>query len=126
LRFEQVVVTVVLLAGFVFRVPWVVPVLALLLGAAALAGPAANVFGRSYAYLFFGRTPVERAAEPPRVTRITRLVETGLLLAASVVFLLGADGFAWALALPVAAITGLAATTGINLVALVLERSERR
>jgi hypothetical protein len=130
LRFEQAIVTIVLLTGFVFRVGWVIPALALLIGAAALAGPAANVFGRSYAYLFFERAaervPAERAPEAPPVTRTTRLVEAGLLLAGSVLFLLGADGFAWVLALPVAAITGLAATTGINLVALVLERSQRR
>jgi hypothetical protein len=126
LRFEQAIVTIVLLTGFVFRVGWVLPALTLLIGAAALVGPGANVFARSYAYLFFGRAPVDHTAEPPRVTRTTRLVEAGLLLAASAVFLLGADGLAWVLALPVAAITGVAATTGINLVALVLERSQRR
>jgi hypothetical protein len=126
LRYEQAIVTIVLLTGFVFRVGWVIPVLALLIGLAAFAGPDANVFGRSYAYLFFGRAPASRAPEAPGVTRATRLVEAGLLLAGSVLFLLGADAFAWVFALPVAAITGLAATTGINLVALVLERSQRR
>jgi hypothetical protein len=133
LRFEQAVVTVVLLAGFVFRVPWVIPAVAVLLGAAAVAGPRANVFARSYEYLFFhgaarpdAAAPARRIApEPAAITRVTRTVEVVLLLVASVLVALGAEGLAWAFALPVAAITGVAVTTGVNLVALVHDRSRR-
>jgi hypothetical protein len=125
LRFEQAVVTLVLLAGFVFGVPYVIPALAVLVGVATLGGPPANLFGRVYAYLFFGRAGVERAGEAANVTRLTRLVETLLLVIASVFWALGIEPVAWVFALPVAAVTGLAATTGINLVALAHDRSRR-
>jgi hypothetical protein len=121
LRFEQAVVTIALLAGFVFRVPWVVLAVTVLLGAALAAGPRGNLFVNLYDALFRGPRVV-RTGEPADVTRLTRAVEVGLLVVASVLVLLGADGFAWVFALVVAAITGLAATTGINLVALVRER----
>jgi hypothetical protein len=125
LRFEQSLVTVALLAGFVFRVAWVVPIVTVLVAGAVL-GPRTNLFVRSYDYLFFGPASADRPNEPPPVTRLTRSVELGLLVLASVLVLLGVDGVAWAFALVVAVITGLAATRMINLVALVRERTRRR
>jgi hypothetical protein len=65
---------------------------------------------------------VQHTGETAAITRLTRAVEAGLLVVASVLVVIGADGFAWVFALPVAAITGLAATTGINVVALARER----
>ena len=60
------------------------------------------------------------------MTRVTRLVEIALLALGTLFGLLGAHAFAWVFGLPVAAITGIAATTGINLVALALDRGGRR
>src|SRR5690242_5074613 len=121
LRFEQVIVAVVLLAGFVFRVPWVMPAVAVLL-LLALVGPATNAFTRGYDVLFPSRATAAghppRPAEAPGVTLITRLVETGLLALGTLFAVLGLPGFAWVFGLPVAAITGVAATTHINVVAL--------
>jgi hypothetical protein len=125
LRFEQAVVTVALLAGFVFGVPLVIPVVALLLGAAVVAGARANAFFQVYDALF-GRQGSVRIGETIALARRTRIVEAGLLLVATVFVLVDLAGLAWVFALPVAAITGLGATTGIDLVALVRDRRDRR
>jgi hypothetical protein len=122
LRFEQAAVTVALLAGFVFGVPLVVPVAAVLLAAALVAGPRANLFARAYRAAMASRASSNRPGEAPEVTRLTRIVEVALLVLGSVPVAFGIEGLAWVFALPVAAITGLAATTGINLVALVRDR----
>jgi hypothetical protein len=53
------------------------------------------------------------------------LVEIGLLAVGTLVSLLGAQGFAWVFGLPVAAITGIAATTGFNVVAFLFEFRQR-
>jgi hypothetical protein len=124
LRFEQTIVTVALLAGFVFRLAWMVPVVTVLV-AGTVAGPRTNVFTRAYDYLFFGPASADRPNEPAAVTRLTRWVEFGGLALATVTVLLGVDGLAWLLALVVAAITGVAATTMINVVALVRDRARR-
>jgi hypothetical protein len=121
LRFEQAIVTLALLAGFVFRVPWVIVVVAVLLVAALAAGERGNLFTNLYNALFRGPR-VLHTGETAAITRLTRAVEAGLLVVASVLVVIGADGFAWVFALPVAAITGLAATTCINVVALARER----
>jgi hypothetical protein len=127
LRFEQAIVTIALLAGFVFGIPLVILVVAVVLGAALVAGPKANVLGRAYEKLFPANTRLRRVpVEPASLTRVTRAIEVGLLLVASLFVAFGAHGLAWTFALPVAAITGLAATTGINVVAFVYDRSARR
>ncbi len=122
LRFEQAVVTVALLAGFVFGVGLVIPIVGVLL-AFAVAGERTNVFARSHETIFgrsFATTPA--AVEPTSVTRLTRIVEIGLLALGSLFVLFGVGALPWVFALPVAAITGLAATTGINVVARLNDR----
>jgi hypothetical protein len=121
LRFEQAVVTIALLAGFVFGLPLVIPLVAVLLAVAVGAGERANVFTRAHAALF-GRSASFRIAEPAAVTRLTRLVVVGLLALGSLFVLFGVGALPWVFALPVAAITGLAATTGINVVARLNDR----
>jgi hypothetical protein len=124
LRFEQVVVTIALLAGFVFGIPLVIPVVAVLLAIALGAGSRANVFTRAHEAIFRRTLPPAAAVayEPPAVTRLTRLVEVGLLALGSLFVAFGVGALPWVFALPVAAITGLAATTGINLVARLNDR----
>jgi hypothetical protein len=121
LRFEQAVVTVALLAGFVFGLPLVIPAVGVLLALAVGAGERANLFTRSHEAIF-GRSVAFRVAEPLAVTRLTRLVEIGLLALGSLFVLFGVGALPWVFALPVAAITGLAATTGINVVARLNDR----
>jgi hypothetical protein len=94
--------------------------------AGTVVGPRTNVFTRAYDYLFFGPASADRPNEPAAVTRLTRWVEFAVLALATVLVLLGADGLAWVLALVVAVVTGLAATTMINVVAVVRDRARRR
>jgi hypothetical protein len=124
LRFEQAIVTIALLTGFVFGVPWVVLVVTVLM-VGAVFGRRTNIFVRAYDYLFFGPASADRPNEPAATTRLTRGVELGLLVLAAILVLVGAEGFAWVFALLVVAITGLAATTMINLVAVVHDRTRR-
>jgi hypothetical protein len=81
------------------------------------------VLALAYEKLFPAHARSRRApAEPGALTRVTRGVEVALLLVASLFLAFGSSGLAWTFALPVAAITGLAATTGINVVAFVYDR----
>jgi hypothetical protein len=122
LRFEQGAIAVILLVGFVFRTALLVPVTALVVLAAVLFGPQGNVLRLGYDAAFKAHAGVDRTGEAPEVTRVTRIVEAVLLVLGSVFVLIGVTPMAWLLALPVAAITGIAATTGVNLVAMVRDR----
>jgi hypothetical protein len=125
LRFEQAVVAVVLLSGFVFRIVWVVPGVGVLLLVAVVTGERANAFARVYDALFGDRLDPRAGTESPDGTRVTRSVEVALLAVGSLWVFLGVSGLAWVFALPVAAITAIAATTGINLVSLLRDRRAR-
>jgi len=126
LRFEQSIVAIALLAGFVFKVPWLIPAVAVVLAVAAVAGPAGNALARLYDVLFGTTIGADGSGETIELARLTRLVEVVLLAVGSVLVVLGGYGLAWVFGLPVAGITAVAATTGINLVAVVLDRSGRR
>ena len=112
-RFNQAVLTVALLVGFVGDLRPVVPAFAgvLLLGAAF--GPRYGPFLRLYADVIRPRLDPPRELEDPRPPRFAAAVGVAFLAAATVAFAAGAPGVGWALALVVAALAGLAATTGI-------------
>ena len=112
-RFNQAVLTVALLAAFLGDVRAVVPVFAgvLLLGAAF--GPRYGPFLRLYAEAIRPCLSPPRELEDPRPPRFAAAVGVVFLTAATVAFAVGAPGAGWALALVVAALAGLAATTGI-------------
>lgn len=112
-RFNQAVLTVALLAGFLADLRPVVPVFAgvLLLGAAF--GPRYGPFLRLYAEVIRPRLSPPKELEDPRPPRFAAAVGVAFLTAATVAFAVGAPGLGWGLALVVAALAGLAATTGI-------------
>lgn len=112
-RFNQAVLTVALLAGFLGDLRPVVPAFAgvLLLGAAL--GPRYGPFLRLYGDVIRPRLSPPRELEDPRPPRFAAAVGVVFLTAATVAFAAGAPGVGWALALVVAALAGLAATTGI-------------
>jgi hypothetical protein len=122
LRFEQSVIAVVLLVAFVFGTVLLIPVTGVVLAAALLFGPPGNLLRRAYDALFKARVGVDRTGEAPEVTRMTRTVEVVLLAIGSFFGLVGVSPLAWLFSLPVAAITLVAATTGINLVAAARDR----
>lgn len=125
LRLQQGAVTVVLLAGFVFSIPWMIPV------AAALTGLDAAL-GRS------GPTPaLWRAAIAPRLrapktfdtaagARAQALCVFGVLVVATLLVLVGVGTVATLLAIVVAGVSASAATGLFNLGAEIDRRNQPR
>jgi hypothetical protein len=121
-RVAQGVVGVALLAAFVFRVPWIVPGLALVLAAGALAGPRVNAFHGVYERWIGprlpGRTAVAGSDDAPIAAATVRAQDAlgaVILGAASLAFLVGIGLVGWLLALGEAVIAIVAATTRIHL-----------
>jgi 4-hydroxybenzoate polyprenyltransferase len=112
-RFNQAVLTVALLAAFVLGATWVVPVFAVVLLLGAAFGPRWGPFLRLYAVAIKPRLAPPKALEDPRPPRFAATVGVAFLAAGTLAFGLGATTVGWVLALIVAALAGLAATTGI-------------
>ena len=112
-RFNQAVLTVGLLAGFLFDWRPVVPFFAVVLFLGAAFGPRYGPFLRLYADVIRPRLAPPDVLEDPRPPRFAAAVGVLFLVAASLAFLAGAAGVGWFLALVVAALAGLAATTGL-------------
>jgi len=119
-RVAQGAVGVALLAAFVFRVPWLVPALSLLLAVGALAGPQANGLHRAIERWVTPRLRPPRP-EAPEITVPTTTVRAQdalaavILALASFAFLLGIAVVGWALALAEAVIAIIAATTLVHI-----------
>jgi len=112
-RFNQAVLATALLAGFVFDWRPVVPLFAAVLFLGAAFGPRYGPFLRLYAELVKPRLAPPVALEDPRPPRFSAAVGVVVLTLASAAFLAGSAGVGWALALLVAVLAGLSATTGI-------------
>lgn len=112
-RFNQAVLTVALLAGFLVDLRVVVPVFAAVLFLGAAFGPRYGPFLRVYAVFVRPRLAPPSFLEDPRPPRFAATVGVCFLSAATLAFVAGAPGLAWGLALIVAALAGLAASTGI-------------
>lgn len=112
-RFNQAVLATALLLGFLFDWKPVVPIFAgvLLLGAAF--GPRYGPFLRLYAEVIRPRLTPPAVLEDPRPPRFAAAVGVLFLGLASLAFLADAGAVGWTLALVVAALAGLAATTGL-------------
>ena len=108
-----------LLAAFVFRVPLLVPALAVVLGIGALAGPRANLLHRVYERWVAPRLPAPREVAPEAAVatatvRAQDALATVALLVASLAFPLGIGLVGWLLAIGEAVVAILAATTRIH------------
>lgn len=112
-RFNQAVLTVALLVGFVLDLRVVVPVFAVVLLLGAAFGPQYGPFLRLYSSVIRPRLAPPAHLEDPRPPRFAAAVGVAFLSASTLTFLAGGPGLAWGLALVVAALAGLAATTGI-------------
>ncbi len=112
-RTNQAVLAVALLVGFLADWRAVVPVFAVVLFLGAAFGARYGPVLRFYAVVIKPRLGPPAELEDPRPPRFSAVVGVVFLSAASVAFLAGAPGLAWALALIVAALAGLAAVTGI-------------
>jgi hypothetical protein len=112
-RFNQAVLTVALLGAFLLDAKPVVPVFAAVLFLGAAFGSKYGPFLRLYAEVIKPRLAPPADLEDPRPPRFAAAVGVGFLAAATLAFAAGASGLGWGLALVVAALAGLAATTGI-------------
>ncbi len=112
-RFNQAVLAVALLTGFLADWRPVVPVFALVLLAGAALGPKYGPFLALYGKVIRARLGPPKEMEDPRPPRFAAAVGVIFLGAATLAFAAGAAGVAWALALLVAALAGLSAVTGI-------------
>lgn len=112
-RFNQGVLTAALLLGFLADARWVAPLFAVVLFLGAAFGPRYGPFLRLYADVVRPRLRPPAELEDPRPPRFAAAVGVLFLGAATVAFAAGAVGLGWVLALVVAALAGLAATTGI-------------
>src|SRR5918912_2598533 len=97
-RFNQAVLTVALLGGYLFDWRPVVPIFAAVLLLGAAFGSRYGPFLRLYAEVIRPRLPAPAALEDPRPPRFAAAVGVLFLVAACLAFLAGAPGLAWALA----------------------------
>jgi cytosine/uracil/thiamine/allantoin permease len=112
-RFNQAVLATALLAGFLADWRPVVPLFALVLLAGAALGPKYGPFLAVYAKVIRPRLAPPRELEDPRPPRFSSAMGVAFLGAGTLAFAAGAAGLGWALALLVAALAALSATTGI-------------
>jgi hypothetical protein len=112
-RFNQAVLAVALLGGFLVDVRAVVPIFALVLLAGAAFGPRYGPFLALYAKAIRPRLGPPAELEDPRPPRFSAALGVAFLAAGTLAFVAGHAGIGWGLALIVAALAALAATTGI-------------
>lgn len=112
-RFNQAVLAVALLGGFLLDWRWVIPVWSVVLAASAISGARYGPFLRLYASAIRPRLGPPRHLEDPRPPRFAASVGTGFLILGTVALVAGLPGVAWALALVVAVLAALAAATGL-------------
>jgi len=112
-RFNQAVIASLLLVAFVADWAPMVPALGAVLLAGAALGPRFGPFLAFYAKAIRPRLSPPAELEDPRPPRFAAAVGAVVLAASTVAFATGAGATAWALALLVAVLAGLAATTGI-------------
>jgi hypothetical protein len=112
-RFNQAVLTVVLLVAFVADLRVLVPVMAVVLLLGAAFGPRYGPFLRLYGEVLRPRLGPPKHLEDPRPPRFAAAVGTVFLALSTLAFALDAQVVAWALALMVAVLAGLAATSGL-------------
>jgi hypothetical protein len=112
-RFNQAVVAALLLVGFVLDWEPIVPAVAVVLALGAALGPRFGPFLALYAHVIRPRLGPPAELEDPRPPRFAATLGVVVLAGSTVAFLAGAELLGWVLALLVAFLAGLAASTGI-------------
>jgi len=112
-RFNQAVVSALLLIAFVANWPVVVPAVATVLVLGAIFGPRFGPFLALYASVIKPRLGPPPELEDPRPPRFAAGFGALVLGAATVALVAGQVDLGWVLALAVAVLAGLAAGTGI-------------
>ena len=125
-RAAQGAVAVILLAAFVFRQTWVVPVLGVLVGAGAVFGPAGNPFHRLFAGIVAPRLSKPSDFEDAVTVRVQDVLAVALLGAATLALVVSLNVLCWIVALVEAGVAATAATTGVHVGIAVRDRIRRR
>jgi uncharacterized protein DUF4395/thioredoxin family protein len=112
-RFNQAVLALALVTGFLTDTRAVVPVWAAVLLLGAAFGPRYGPVLRFYADVVRPRLAPPAELEDPRPPRFAAAVGVAFLGAATIAFASGRAGLGWGLALVVATLAALAAVTGI-------------
>ena len=114
-RMGQAITGTVLGLSFVLQWPAVIPIVAVVLGAASLLGPRANLYGHAFRWVKrafrLGPPAFLEEAAPPRFSNTLGFLFTAVATVAHYGF--RADGVAWTLALLVSGLALLAAVTGL-------------
>lgn len=114
-RWNQGVLTAVLLIAFVLDFWFAIPVMAVVLGLGTAFGPKGNPVMLFYVKVLRPRLAPPSSVEDPRPPRFASLVGTVFLIGSTIAFGVGAPAVGWILALIVAVLAGLATTTGFCL-----------
>lgn len=112
-RTNQAVLATALVLGFLLGAWWVVPVFAAVLFLGAAFGPKYGPVLVFFAKVVRPRLDPPAELEDPRPPRFAATVGVIFLVGSTAAFVAGAATLGWALALIVAALAALAATTGI-------------
>ena len=112
-RFNQAMVAILILVGFLLDLEPVATVAGVILALGAAFGPRFGPFLALYASVIRPRLDPPAELEDPRPPRFAATVGTVVLAGSTVAFLAGAELVGWVLALLVAFLAGLAAATGI-------------
>lgn len=112
-RFNQTVLTLGLVLGFVFQWWYVAPIFAVVLFLGAAFGPQYGPFLRLYATAIKPRLSPPKELEDPRPPRFAATVGVIFLGGATIAFLAGATVVGWVLSLIVAVLAALSAVSGI-------------
>jgi hypothetical protein len=121
-RLAQSLVGIVLLGGFVFRVPLVMPIVAIVLAIGAAGGPAANPLHWAFDRFVAPRLEPVTATVDGASIRASDIAGSATLGVASLLWLVGLGSAGWLLAIVVAIAAIIAATTRIHLADLLLRR----
>jgi hypothetical protein len=124
-RFEQGVVVVVLLAGFVFSQSWSIPLAAVIAGVGTVLGERSPI-SRLWHRVVAPRLRADRPMEPVEAARAQSLLITATLVIATLVLLAGSVGLASVVAAVAAAVAALGATGIMNAAAEIRKRAVRR
>jgi hypothetical protein len=125
-RVVQGAIAVVMLGAFVFRAAWVIPVLAVVVGVGAVAGPAGNLLHRLFAAFATPRLSAPQAVVPAPTVQAQDLLAAALLVFATLCLLITLGGIAWIVALAEAGVAAVAATTRVHLGVVLRDRLKRR
>ncbi|HEX5616133.1 MAG TPA: DUF4395 family protein [Acidimicrobiia bacterium] len=125
-RFGQAVVAVALLASFVFQQPVGVPVTAVVVALGVAFGPGADPLRQVFDTIVAPRLAPPTRSESRRLVRLGSLVVVVVLTLATAAFTADIGAIGWLLALAVAGVSAIAATTGTDLVRRMLLGLQRR